>query len=172
MLKQMNRAAAVPCLLLIWYSVSVAADSETVEYHESRPLGKLPGKLWDRNGLLITYEEAPYDETREIVTDVYANGSRFRRPVWKPIVFHGLPAATDPRKAVPSAATTMRIAESAVAEYNASGNPGRFRAIADGAYVHIVPDGRNRNGTIEDFQPILARRSRSSARSRGAAWMC
>jgi hypothetical protein len=42
-----------------------------------------------------------------------------------------------------------------VAEYNASGNPGRFRVVREGDYVHIVPAGRLRNGSPEEFLPIL-----------------
>jgi hypothetical protein len=139
---------------------ALAADGSAIEYHESRSLGKLVGELWQRYGLLITYEEAPYDEKTEIVTDIYANGRRFRRPAWKPITFNGIGAGLADVRRGPSPAEqpppdAASIAKSAVAEYNSSGNPGRFRVIKDGDYVHIVPDGRMRDGKIESFQPIL-----------------
>ncbi len=139
---------------------ALAADPGAIEYHESRPLGKLTGELWERYGLLITYEEAPYDEKAEIVTDVYANSRRFRRPTWKPVTFHGIgPGLADVRRGPPAAEEpppdAASIAKSAIAEYNSSGNPGRFRVIQDRGYVHIVPDGRMRDGKIEPFQPIL-----------------
>lgn len=112
-----------------------------VEFHESRPLGKLVGQLW-KSKFLITYEEAPYDESTELFTDTYANGTRFRYPAWKPITFHIPQAAHDgPRVAGAqgrAAPTAESVAESAVAEYNASGNPGRFRVVRDCDYVHLV----------------------------------
>jgi hypothetical protein len=151
--------AAIAAISACTLSFAAAAGPSVVEFHESRPLAKLIGQLWDSHNFLITYEEAPYDEDTELFTDIYKNGVHFRYPAWRPVSFH-IPqrspeadqTSTSQGKAAPTAES---VAESAVAEYNASGNPGRFQAVRSGDYVHIVPAGRMRNGRLENFEPIL-----------------
>jgi hypothetical protein len=139
------------------YGSSLAADDQ-VDVHETRPLGKLVGQLWTSHKYLITYEEGPYDPDKEVFTETHPNGKRFRYPAWKPITFHGIPpkdANADYLVPEQQTAAALTVAESAVAEYNSSGNPGRFQVLKDGDYVHIIPAGIRRNGNIVDFQPIL-----------------
>jgi hypothetical protein len=54
---------------------------------ESRPLGKLAARLVTQFGYFVTYEDAPCDE-RELRTDVYPNGKRYRYPSWTPMSFN------------------------------------------------------------------------------------
>ena len=156
----MPMLALLILVLLGAFSQSLAATADEIEIREPRPLGRALPEVWERFGYMITYEEAPYDETTELLTTVYPNGRRFRFPAWKPITFHlSRPGATAAQTAeerlLDNASSAFSLAQSMVAEYNSSGNPGRFSVISDGDYVHIVPDGRSRNGTKEAFQPIL-----------------
>jgi hypothetical protein len=156
---RMIRALVALTALVVWSPRPLpAATADDIEFHESRPLGKLTAELGSRYSYLVTYEEAPYDEGAELFTNAYANGRRFRYPAWKPITFHG----TAPKTATSGSgsleqgsAAAATVAESAVAQYNSSGNPGRFQVIKDGDYVQVVPAGRSRNGKFEPFQPIL-----------------
>lgn len=161
MMTRFARALMIlPAASLAWTQSPQLTTAIDVEFHEARPLAKLTFQLTQHSGLLITYEEAPYDEATELFTDTYANGRRFRYPAWRPITFHGIlpPLSGSPKDSgstETAPAIAAAIAESAVAEYNASGNPGKFKVVRDGDYVHILPAGRLRNGRVEPFDPIL-----------------
>jgi hypothetical protein len=133
----------------------------------------LEGELAERYGYMVTYEDAPAD-AREVLKELRRDGHEFRYPVWKPVVFHldvrevreGAPVREALRSggsgtvtiqgADPARPLTRAVVDSLLAAYNTSGNPGKFTAIYDGDYTHVVPAGRSVNGRIEEFQPILS----------------
>ncbi len=154
----LTRVAAVVIAGSLWSPLAVRAAD--IEFREPRPLAKLVGNLVEVSGYLVTYEEAPYDEANELHTDSYANGTKFRSPTWATIKFQvpsrtgvaGIAASSpEPR----NTAGPLQMIRGFVAQYNASGNPGRFKTISDGEYIHIVPAGRMLNKSLEAFQPIL-----------------
>ena len=141
--------------ILVFLSGAMAADAPgDIEMRESRPLGKVLGKVSHLYGYLVTYEEAQYDEGSELAVDVYSNGKRYRYPAWKPITFR-LTARQPDGSAVSGSPAPLGLVESLVDQYNSSGNPGRFAAVSDGEYIHVVPAGRTKDGKIGYFQPIL-----------------
>ena len=141
----------VVAMILAFFGGALAADAPgDLEIQESRPLGKVVSKVSHLYGYLVTYEEAQYDDGSELTTNVYPDGTRFRYPAWKPVAFHLPPAASESDEGGP-----IQMVQSLVEQYNASGNPGRFTAISDGEYIHVVPAGRTVGGRIEYFQPIL-----------------
>jgi hypothetical protein len=151
------RSAAIVVFLLLAHSFGVAQEQWKMD--ESRPLGKFAARLVRQLGYLVTYEEAPYDE-RELRTDVYQNGTRYRSPAWKSMTFNVRPwsdgATVEPNaESKPEGPQAEEIVSRLVREYNASGNPGRFSVVVNGDYIHIIQTERSVNGKLEPFDPIL-----------------
>src|SRR5260370_2880637 len=150
-------------VILPHFSAAICAfATEAITVHESRPLDKVALKLVQRYGYLVTYEEAPYDESG-LRTDVRLNGVRFRYPSWVPTVFHVPDRPIGPTAGSPEPAHALpplgpSVLDPLLKEYHDAGNPGRFKVIFEGEYAHIVPAARVVNGKAEDFQPVLSAR--------------
>jgi hypothetical protein len=149
-----------------------AAPADEIKIAQPRPMMILSDELTRRYGYLVTYEDAPADPAREIVTETRANGRQFRYPAWSGVTFHVearkptelqlAPSSASPQtkpeaqQAPPVAVLGPELMDPLIKEYNSSGNPGRFSVIYGGDYAHIVQDGRTVNGKIVEFQPILS----------------
>lgn len=156
----MNSGKRIVLWLGFFSAIGFAAD--TISFSESRPLSRLSVELQNRYGYPVTYEEAPHD-TSTLNVDVRANGSRYSSPPFVPIVFHvpdvvigtlgNAAAAPGAAKRIPYGLPDVILP--LVKEYNESGNPGKFTALFEGGYAHIVPTIRTVNGQSANFQPIL-----------------
>ncbi len=159
------------CLFLGWVGLG-AGFAEGLKFAEPRPMMRLAGELVSRYDYLVTYEDAPV-EASDVVARTVAGGHEFRHPRWAPITFHvqarvvvdsaspgtSQPGTSDSKFADSPAAIRPLgpdVIRPLIAEYNASGNPGRFDAIFDGAYAHIVPAGREGGRGTDSFQPMLS----------------
>jgi hypothetical protein len=154
-------------LVLGWLVISTVGSAlcaDAIAIDNSRPLGQLVVRLWEQYGYLVTYEDAPVDPDREIVTKAYAPDRIDRFAVSKPITFHlarGQSAnpggdATGAIAAEPILPLSQELMQPLIDEYNASGNPSRFAVAFDGTYAYIYAVSHMVNGKMEDFQPILA----------------
>lgn len=153
-----------------------AAPIDEIRIERPRPMGALAGELAERYGYLVTYEDAPVD-LREVVVERRPNGIEYRYPTWRPITFHvQARIATEGAGAESQGGATAqleplgpKIIDPLVAEYNSSGNPGKFTVIYEGDYAHIIPAVPTREGRAADFEPILSTIV-PSYRERGTCW--
>jgi hypothetical protein len=166
-----NPILRLSAVLLMSSCAFAAAD--TINVSQPRAMLALTGELADRYGYLVTYEDAPADSSREILRDRRADGLEDRHLISKPVAFHvsGRSDLKDGTADLTQRKTDERVKgdgqpsfrrpgpdvmDPLLLEYHASGNPGKFAALYEGEYTHIVPSGRTVNGRIEDFQPILS----------------
>jgi hypothetical protein len=162
---------SLACLLLAGLGLGVSF-AQDIKYAEPRPMMKLAGELVSRYKYLVTYEDAPY-EASDVVARRMANRGEYRSPRWAPVTFHvqaraetdgaspaALQAGAGGGKSAGAAAAVRPLGPDVIrpliAEYNSSGNPGRFDAIYDGDYAHIVPAGREDGRDIDRFEPMLS----------------
>ena len=162
---------SLTCLLLAWLGLGVSF-AQDIKYAESRPMMKLAGELVSRYNYLVTYEDAPC-EASDVIARRTPNGGEYRSPRWAPVTFHiqaraegagglpGAPQAGTPDLKPAGSATAVRplgpdLIRRLIAEYNSSGNPGRFDAIYDGDYAHIVPAGGADDRGVARFEPMLS----------------
>jgi len=158
------RLSTLLATLALVGSAPLSPAAEEIKIDRGRPMLELYGELVQRYGHLVTYEDAPPD-AQDIVAGKLPNGLEYRSLILKPMVFHlsarGAAAGAPSKSGTAAVAAAIRplgpdVIEPLLAEYNASGNPGRFTAIYDGGYAHIVPAGRPVHGKMVDFQPILS----------------
>ncbi len=124
---------------------SIASSSViTIPVNAPRPLSTLSIELQRRYGYLVSYEEAPIDEKNvETVTDPH--GASYRRLAALPVAFNVLePSSVMAQNNIP---TLLReIISPLIEQYHLSGNLGKFSALSEGGYVHIVPVTRVMSG--------------------------
>ena len=126
----------------------------------ARPMMALCTELQDRYGLLIAYEDAPTDPISDTASEVRSNGGAYRFPRSTAITFHVPPnvvTRSDSSAPVNGAVDldiSLRAVQALVDEYNASGNPGRFTALADGRFIHIEETMRSVGGKLQPFEPV------------------
>lgn len=139
--------------------------ADEIAINESRPLGKLATELNERYGYLVTYEEAPYSDL-DLRVDLVRKDLPYHSPISKPVTFH-LPqrASSAPGSANQIEPLRPELIHSLIREYQRSGNPGKFDALFDGEYAHIVPSGRMVGRRLEEFQPVLSTKVIISAQS-------
>lgn len=150
-------------------SATPSAPADDIRVAEPRPMMTLSDELTRRYGYLLTYEDAPADPTREAVVESRANGRQFIHPAWRAIIFHveaqaqnaNSSSASTETKSTPAPGKAVvqlgpNVIDPLIRQYNSSGNPGRFSALYDGDYAHIVQDGRMVDGKLIDFEPILS----------------
>jgi hypothetical protein len=130
-----------------------------------RPLMGLCAELREKYGLLITYEDAPYDPANELDTEIIPrNGAKSLTPKWKPITFHITPDLPTLSERAASLSLNRQLdpnqalaaAQDLVNQYNQSGNPGHFSVTQDGQYLHIQQMTRIVDGRMQPFDPISA----------------
>jgi len=138
---------------------------DTIKIDEGRPLGMAVVQLNERYRYMVTYEDVPPDLDSEVLTTVHppnafhADEVHARAPKTGPVTFR----VTRPSKMKPGEpdvalvvhAEVASAAEDLVTQYNASGNPGQFKVIDDGKYVHVVPFERKVRGKIRPFEPVF-----------------
>ncbi|SPF53126.1 exported hypothetical protein [Candidatus Sulfopaludibacter sp. SbA4] len=155
---------SLPAVLVLVATAHLASAAEEVKIDRGRPVLELSARLVRSYGYLVTYEDAPPD-AQDVIVGKLPNGLEYRNLILKPMVFHvsarGVAAGTSSKAGTAAVAAAIRplgpdVIEPLLAEYNASGNPGKFTAIYEGEYAHIVPAGRPVHGKMIDFQPILS----------------
>jgi hypothetical protein len=149
-------------LLAALPGLSPAAD---VAFARPRPLMALCAELREQYGLLVTYEDAPYDPTNELDSTVIPrNNVKTLAPKWKPITFHITPDLPTLAERAASLQTNQPLdpnqalaaVQDLVNQYNQSGNSGHFSIMQDGRYLHIQQMTRVVNGRTQAFDPISA----------------
>lgn len=150
-------SAAAVCLAQSGFRLSTSSP---------RALFDLVDQLDKRFGWLVTYEDAPVVAPQDLVditSPNYHGPGRayafFSRPV---TVQTGLPdpavLAKQEAEDVVSVRTQEReTMEAVLKEYQSSGNPGSFKMLQNGKYIHVFPDmSRDRNGIERPFEPMLS----------------
>lgn len=128
-------------LILVLLEASIARQApcdDVIVINNPRALGQLAVQLWQRYGYLVTYEEAPVDRDREVATAVYAADRIDKFAISKPVTFHvprGKSAGANGQLDAGANAETIlplsqELIQPLVDEYNASGNPSKFAALA------------------------------------------
>jgi hypothetical protein len=151
------------CSLFLTMGLPAFASGEDFAFAQPRPLMALCAELQEKYGLLITYEDAPYDADREVDSAIIPrNGIKALTPKWKPITFHvpsDLPTLAE-RTSSQAAGTAPVLGEALAAvqtlvnQYNESGNPGHFSVIQDRQELRIQQTTRMVSGKLEPFEPI------------------
>jgi len=166
MITTMQAASALIQLTVCCASLASAQSPvDIIQINEGRPLDMAVGQLNQRYRYMVTYEDVPPDPDSEVLTTVHPPNAfhsdevHARAPKTGPVTFRvARPSKMEPGKpdvALVIHAEVVSAAEDLVAQYNASGNPGQFKVIDDGKYVHVVPFERKVRGKMTPFEPVL-----------------
>src|SRR4051812_8563367 len=148
---------SVALLLLCASRSSGQATSRLdISVDDPRPLAACMDEIERKFGWVVTYEDPAYlnaSEISDVTSSVRRDGKSYPRvlvPRGGPFAFsYALP--TDG-----SSADRAALLQSLLAAYQANGNPGFFRALAEGASFHIVPTKvLNESGVLADYVPPL-----------------
>src|SRR5271165_1996366 len=146
-----TQAASALAPLIVCFATLASAQSpvDIIQINEGRPLGMAVVQLNERYRYMVTYEDVPPDLDSEVLTTVHpptafhADEVHARAPKTGPVTFRvARPSKMKPGEpdvALVVHAEVASAAEDLVTQYNVSGNPGQFKVIDDGKYVHVVP---------------------------------
>jgi hypothetical protein len=142
---------------------STAIWGEDFSFDRPRPLMALCAELGEKYGVLINYEDAPFDPVSELNTEIHPRThAAILSPKWRPITFHlppSLPSLAD-RAALQAGdraldnSQALAAIEKLVDQYNSSGNPGTFKVVPDGNALHIEQIARMVSGRLQPFEPV------------------
>lgn len=121
-----------------------------------RPLAECLDRVERTFGWIVTYEDPPYQhasETDDVTSSVRRDGKTHPRVVVPRGGAFGFSYALPSSGAAPEPAALL---EALLARYEASGNPGYFRALTEGAAFHVVPTRFvNDAGVIVEYISLL-----------------
>ena len=128
-----------------------AKIGDSVASADPRPLSTLALELQKQYGLLISYEEAPFDQNSANVMTL-TNGVRYFFPKSVPVSF-SLP---DPKLVSSPGVLLSSVILPLLETYNSTANERKVSVFFEGGYAHIIPTMQMMNGKAVPFQPILS----------------
>jgi hypothetical protein len=140
--------------------IALAFGASEFSYSQPRAMMALCNDLRHELGVLITYEDAPYEIESEVTSSVNVrNSSKVLTPKWKAVHFQLIPGTPDlvastAKVQTPVSDDVLSTVEDLATQYNSSGNPGRFAAKKDGNYLHVQQTLWKNHGALTAFQPI------------------
>ncbi len=152
----MKFSSAITKMTMLCVSLPLIASSSvtTIPLNVPRPLSALTIELQKRYGYLVSYEEAPIDE-QNIETVIDPHGVPYRRPAALPVTFNVLESrSVMGQNIIPT--LLPEIITPLIEQYHSSGNPGKFSALFEGGYAHIIPVTQVIGNKQEVFEPILS----------------
>ena len=150
-------AVASITVLASWPSRQLPAAGFEVAVEDARPLARAIDEIEQRFGWTVTYEDPPYENANEIedVTErVRRDGKAYPRVI--------VPRGGAFRFTYPPPYDTGaprhpgHVLDALLSQYEASGNPGAFRLLADEHWFHVVPRAvLDVNGLQRDHASVL-----------------